>query len=366
MSGGLRLTGLLPSRPTLLAFALSRAIVLAAAVVAEGVLDRNPRLTSGADDPILQSLTAWDGWWYLGIARDGYRATPLGDGGLNIAFWPLYPVVVRILSLPWPGFDAVVGVVLSNLAFLVALALVERLGTVVLGEGRAVRGASLLALSPFGFVFSMAYPESLFLLLAVGACLAAERGRWPLAGVLIGLATLARFQGVVLLPTLAWIGYRRLEPSRRHRLAWLGLGPIAAAAFLGFTAIVVGRPDAYLEAQATWGRSGIGASAGPLSANLDWIRGSQLATYLAGIFLLVFVRVDRLRAPYASWPVMALVLEFASGNLVSVGRHLTVVVPFFWLLAGRGSWFGRVAWPVVAVILLAVLSGLVFAGWYVP
>ncbi len=364
--GATRLGDLLPSRPILLAFALSRAIVLVAALAAETVVARNPRLTSGADAPLLRSLTAWDGWWYLGIARDGYQATPLVDGYGNLAFWPLYPIVVRLLSLPWPALDGLVAVAISNLACLVALGLVERLGATVVGEARAVRGASLLALSPFGFVFSMAYPESLFLLLGVGACRAAERGRWAAAGLLVALATLDRPHGLVLLPTLFWIGLRDLEPSRRRRLAWLLAGPAVAVAFLGFAAVLAGRPDAYLEAQAAWGRSGVGGSGETLGASLDAIRGAQLATFLAGIYLLVFLRTDRLPFAYVLWPIATLLADFGSGNLVSVGRHLTVVVPYFWLLAGRRSWLGRVAWPTTSALLLFGFSLVSFAGWYVP
>ena len=128
-----RFVGLLPSRRILVAFAVSRLVVLAAAIAAETLVTRNPRLTSGADEPLLRSLTSWDGWWYLGIARTGYHAAPLVDNQPDYAFWPLYPAVVRLLSLPWPAFDGLVAVAVSNLAFLVALGLVERLGRLVVG-----------------------------------------------------------------------------------------------------------------------------------------------------------------------------------------------------------------------------------------
>jgi hypothetical protein len=358
------LSNALPSRPVLLAFVASRALVLATAVAAEAWVGRNPRLTSGSDAPLLRSLTAWDGWWYLGIARDGYSAAPLAGQGPNLAFWPLYPILVRLVSLPWPSLDSLLAVLLSNLAFLLALGLVERLGANVLADARATRGAVLLAISPFGFAFSMAYPESLFLLLAVAGCLAAERGRWALAGISTSLATLARLAGLALLPTLLWIGLNRWRSDWRW-IAWLGLVPAAALVFFAFTALLAGRPDAYLAAEAAWGRGGVASDPGSLASHLDWIRASQLATFLAAIYLLVFARVDGLPGRYLAWPIVALALEFASGNLVSVGRHLTVVVPFFWLLAGRRSRLGR-TWPLVSASLLVLASFVVFAGQYVP
>ncbi|HSS35277.1 MAG TPA: hypothetical protein VLR93_03300, partial [Patescibacteria group bacterium] len=68
------------TRALIAAIVVSRAVVLASAWVAEQVVTVNPKLTSGDGGPILRSLTAWDGWWYLGIARDGYHAAPLTDG----------------------------------------------------------------------------------------------------------------------------------------------------------------------------------------------------------------------------------------------------------------------------------------------
>ena len=58
----------------------SRLVVVAAALVAELFVPRNPLLTGGDGAPILESLTSWDGWWYLGIVRDG-GGNVLGGSG---------------------------------------------------------------------------------------------------------------------------------------------------------------------------------------------------------------------------------------------------------------------------------------------
>ena len=83
----------------------SRLVVLAAALVAELLVPRNPLLTGGDGAPILQSLTSWDGWWYLGIVRDGYHAAPLDGAYHDYAFLPLYPMLVRLLATPFPGWE---------------------------------------------------------------------------------------------------------------------------------------------------------------------------------------------------------------------------------------------------------------------
>ena len=193
----------------------SRLVVLAAALVAELLVPRNPLLTGGDGAPILQSLTSWDGWWYLGIVRDGYHAAPLDGAYQDYAFLPLYPMLVRLLATPFPGWEGLIAVLLSNVLFAVGIVLLVRLTAPRFGPAFAYRSAALLAIFPFSAVFSMAYAESLFIVLMLGAFLAAERGRAVPAGLLLALATLTRLQGA--------------RPDRAARLDPVGAGGPAAA-----------------------------------------------------------------------------------------------------------------------------------------
>jgi hypothetical protein len=350
------------------AVALSRLVVAAAALLAENVLSRNPKLISTETAPILRSLTTWDGWWYLGIARNGYHVAPIVDGYHDYAFLPLWPAIIRLFSWPWPAYAGLVSVVLANALFIVGLALLVRLGERVVGRERALVGAALLALLPFSAVFSMAYGESLFLCLSTGAFLAAERDRRALAGVLVGLAALARLQGAVLaLPV--WVllflrDGRRLRPSQ----AWLLLGPLAAAAFLLAVGVFAGGTGVYGAAQAAWGRSGVGGAApGQTLADLfSIVNAVQLATLIAAVFLLVYLRPDRIGVSYALLAVMSIGLVFASGSLESIGRHVTSAFPNSWLLAGRRARSFRIAWTVASAGGLLILSTAMFAGRFVP
>jgi hypothetical protein len=358
-------------RQVVLAFLVSRVVVLVAAVLAETVLPRNAALTSGDAGPLLRSLTAWDGWWYLGIARDGYHAAPLAGGYHDYAFFPLYPAVVAVLAWPWPALSGLIAVVLSNVLALLGLGLLVRLGERYLGAERASRAAALLAMAPFSFVFAMAYAESLFLVLSLGAFLAMERGHRAAAGVLIGLASLARLQGVVLALPLAllgwWLDGRRWRPS----LLWLGLGPLAVAAFFGYVAWLTGAVGAYGDAQAAWGRGGIGGdpSGGSLGSSLSWQNLVSLVTLLSAVFLLAFFRRDfprnRIPWPYALVPLLFIVAVFLSGILESVGRYVLLAFPLFWQLACRGPSFHR-WWFVASLALLFAAAAASFAGWMVP
>jgi hypothetical protein len=349
-------------------FIASRVVIVVAAIVAEYLIPRNPGLNPGADGPILRSLTSWDGWYYLGIVAGGYQADPVVDAYSNVAFPPLYPALIKLLSLPFPAYAGLVGVIVSNVAFLGALALLVRLGTPYLGRRRATLAAGLLVIYPFASAFAMAYTESLFLLLMVAAFLAVERGHRAWAGLFFALTVLCRLQGLALILPLAILMLRQDGWRPKASMAWLLLGPIAAVAFLGYIATITGSPTAFLDAQQAWGREGIGGVAPDktLGAALNPYLGALLITLLATVFLLVFVRVDRIPLEYALIPVLFIVAELSSGSLEAVGRITMAAFPLVWILANRRSIVARRAWPMVSVGLFAIVAVLSFGGYWVP
>lgn len=349
------------------AFLASRALVLAAAFAAEYLVIPNPVL-EGDGGPFLFSLTTWDGQFYLGVIRDWYHVEPVSGLYRDVAFLPLYPLIVRILSAPWPQFAELIAVLVSNATFLVALGVLARLGEPFLGRRRAVYAAALLAVYPFASVFAMAYTESLFLLLIVAAFLAAERRHRAWTGILLGLACLCRLQGLVLLLPLLLIQLRqdgwRLRPSN----AWLLLGPVATMAFLLYVGWLTGSPTGYLDAQRAWGREGFGGAAPneTIGAGVTPYQGVLLLTLCWSVFMLVWVRRDRLRAEYALVPVLFVAAELSSGSLEAVGRITMLAFPYVWLLANRRTNFARRWWPVLSAGLFTLVALLSFAGFWVP
>jgi hypothetical protein len=349
-------------------FVASRLLLVVAAVVAETLIPRNVALIPGDSAPILTSLTSWDAWYYLGIARDGYHVDPVAGEYRDVAFTPLYPLIVRVLSAPWPAFTGLVAVVFSNVTFLAALGLLARLGTPYLGRRRAALAAGLLAIYPFASAFGMAYTESLFLLCMVAAFLAAERHHRTWAGIFLALAVLSRLQGVGLILPLWVLMLRQDGWHVRASQLWLLLGPLAAVGFVAYIGWLTGSATGFLDAQRAWGRTGIGSSAPTetIAAKFSPYLGALVLTMIWSVALLIFRRVDRLRLEYFLVPVVFIVAELSSGSLEAVGRITMVAFPYAWILANRRSLFARRAWPVISAGLFVVIAILSFGGYWVP
>jgi Mannosyltransferase (PIG-V) len=285
-----------------------------------------------------QLLGAWDGVWYRHVAEHGYLLIPGRQS--DPAFFPLFPILMRAVhaaGLPVPVAEALI----ANLSFLVAVPAFHRLGRRLVSEEVALRGAVFLAIAPMGYVFSMAYPESLLLLLGVLAVLAALDGHWRLAAVLAGLSALTRPEGALLavvLGGIAWRTWASLDSARRGRaIAAVLAAPAAVLAFMGYLQWALGDIHAWSRAEQPWGRS-FGLD-GPLRAVEHLPRLLAYEPLLARDVVLLALEAALLvlaatrTALPREWVVagaFVLVLPVFSGTFESAGRFCLVALPCYW------------------------------------
>jgi len=346
-------------------FVVTRGALILVALFLESSIPLGYHGPTFSTAPILASLTGSDSVYLLGIARDGYHAEPVFRAFRDWAFFPLYPLVTRAFSVLTLGELALAGVLVSNLAFVAALAVLYALAIRHLEHDRAVRSLAFLALAPGAVAFAMAYTDSLFLLLAAGAFLAAEQRRWWMMAVLYGLATLTRLQGILLGIPLAILiagsnmptpdGWRSLIAWRTTRLAWLATGPLAFGVFAAYLGTTFGDPLGMFTAQRAWSQIGE-EPVGPVTPVLD--RFDPIVLLLVGVlclylFLFVFRRVDRPPAAYTALALVTVLTSLATGRLQSVGRYLVVAWPFSWALASRrAGWFELVGLAAFAALFV--------------
>jgi Gpi18-like mannosyltransferase len=153
------------------------------------------RAYESVTDLLFGTFAQWDSVWFLHIAEHGY------DSKQITAFFPFYPLVVHGLAEVVRS-TLVAGVLVSLAAGAVAAAVLARIARSVLGERTASDVVLFVALYPIAYVFTALYSDGLFLALAAGSFLAAQRRRSLQAGVLGGLAVGTRIVGLALLPAL--------------------------------------------------------------------------------------------------------------------------------------------------------------------
>lgn len=340
-------------------FLATRLIVLFVVLVLEGAIPLGYHGPTFTTAPILGGLTGEDSIYYLGIARDGYHLQPVANGHLDWAFFPLFPLATKVVSILTLGNVALAGVLVSNLAFLAAMFVLYRLSVIHLGHEIALRSTAFLAIAPGAVAFALAYSDSLFLLVALGAFLAAERRQLALAGVCYGLATLCRLPGLALgLPLIAVLMTDGGRPTRSW--LWLLLGPLALLGFYAYLGAVTGDFFANLTAQATWNIAPVLSDPTPVNTTDQPVAAFSIlpivliVTLLVYVFLFVYIRGDRIPLPYAILAAVSFGTVLASLRLQSVARYLVVAWPFSWILACRSSAWFRDAWPIVSTGLFTI------------
>jgi len=208
-------------------------------------------------NPVLNGWVRWDSGWYAAIADRGYPDPEQIVQGQprSTAFFPAYPLLIRIVAIP-VGDVHLAGLMIANVAFLLAVLLLYQMVAVSNGVPVARRTILLLLLFPFSFFFSAVYTESLFLLAAVAAFYFGQRRAWLLAGLFAALAGATRQAGVLVVAGLALLYLEQSSFDWRRPKAgawWILLGLAGPLAYMGFLIARHGDPFEFVAAQRAWG-----------------------------------------------------------------------------------------------------------------
>ncbi|MER5886920.1 mannosyltransferase family protein [Streptomyces sp. NPDC001941] len=198
--------------------------------------------------------TSWDSGWYLGIADHGYEqelGTRMDHN--NLAFFPLYPLLIKAVAAVTPGSRASVGLVLAVLFSLVAACGVYAVGERLHDRRTGTALALLWGATPVAVVQWMGYTESLFTALAAWSLYAVLGGRWAWAASLSVLAGLTRPTGVALAAAVTAAGLVAFARTRaRAPLTAALAAPLGWLAYVAWVGARVGRWDGYFAVQRLW------------------------------------------------------------------------------------------------------------------
>jgi Gpi18-like mannosyltransferase len=182
-------------------------------------------MDQGISHYFLEPWNRWDTQWYLKIAAQGYATD---DGSLG--FYPLYPLLVRVVGILLGGQWLLAALVVSNLAALGCYVILYQMVQREFGEETARKTLLWLAVFPTGFFLFAGYTESLFLLSVLLALQSARDGHWARAGLANGMAMLTRAPGVLLiLPLLVEFALQ----YRRGQVRWNSLFALGVVSSIG-------------------------------------------------------------------------------------------------------------------------------------
>src|SRR5215469_10377565 len=341
-----------------------------------------PALTNGWHNAVT-GCDKQDSMWFLQIAHHGYSVR-----NASAAFYPAYPLLIRLVGYLCFGHLLVAAYVVANGALLAALVVLYRLTEREYDLPTARRTVLYLCVFPTAFFLFDTYSEALFLLAVVGALALARSGRWGLAG-LVGIgATLTRSAGVaVVLALAAEAVHQAVEEHRGAHPARARLGlPLRTAVRLGASVLPLAGLGGYLLfwqlryhdwyrpirlENSNWGRvftapwqtlwHGLTmAWRYDQAGNAGWWT-LDFVLVAAGIVLGIWVAV-RARPAYAvyTWASILLFLcaAWPGRPLASDPRYLVTIFPLIWPLA----LLGRRPGAHQAVLGLSA-AGLAIVSW---
>ncbi|MCY7298889.1 MAG: glycosyltransferase family 39 protein [Ilumatobacteraceae bacterium] len=329
-------------------------------------------IPTSAVRPMMDVLTSWDGLWYLKIIRSGYPRVVQPNVTYDVsdaraAFFPAYPMLVRLVDKVLPGGDTVAALFTNFALGALAVLLVGLLARELFGVRVAERSMILMALFPGSFVLSFAYTEALLLTLAAGCMWFLFKRQWLLAGILAAAGTATRPNGIALVAACAIASFFAIRDRREWRsLVAPLLAPIGVIGFMLWIDAHTGERGVWFRVQTEAGGEGtsfgltairrtLKAFTHPLTSPTNTITAVSVVTL---VLLLWFLYRHRLPSYCNAYVVVVVLLMLLPSTVTARPRFLFTAFP---VLIAAAVWFERDKrdwWPYLIGACSAGLVGL--------
>ncbi len=306
-------------------------------------------------DPV--SLHArWDSSWYLDIAKNGYVFNG-AEKLSNVVFFPLYPLLIWVVSFIIGGNLILSGWILSTIFLFLALVYLLKLVREFHGEIDSQLTLLFLLIFPTAFFFNAVYTESLFLFLSTATFYYAFKKNFFLAGVFGFFSALTRITGLLLVIPLIWEYFRtyKFKQFLNKKLLSIFLVPLGTFSFFLFHYLRFGDFFLFFKVEKWWGRD--------FTLNKDhflMLTHPATANLILDVTFIVFAVIatffvfKKFRASYGLYMVATLIVALSTGTFMSIGRYIMVLFPIYILMASVKNQYQKLAYGFLSTLLLAM------------
>ena len=311
------------------------------------------------------SLGNFDGVHYLRIAQDGYVYQ------FTQAFFPFYPILIKLVSYLTFGNFLIAALLISNGAFLAGLLLFNKLVEKIYNQKIAFWACLFLIALPTSFYFGAVYTEGLFFLMIIGSFYLLERKKVFLASIVGAFASATRLAGVFLAPSA-------IMTKNLKSLIPLLFIPLGLLIYIIYLKIEYNNPFYFLTAQSIWGQERSTTEI-VLLPQVLWryikilltTKGLplfnamfELSATLFAITLLILA-TKKVKREWLIFSWLAVITPTFTGTLASMPRYILMAFPIYIVLAQIKSTVIKFVILAIFIVLLATTTLLFTRGYWV-
>lgn len=324
-------------------------------------------------------LAAQDSYHYLYIAHHWYDSNPSDDQYNFIVFFPLYPILVKLITFDF-SYVNLSALIVSNASSVIALFYLFKLAKLDFDDGVAQKVVLFLSIFPTAYFMSVPYTEGLFLALTIACLYYARLGKWPLAGVLGFLAALTRLGGLLMMPVLLveCLHQKGWKPRKivNLNLAWICLAFAGFLIYLGINYQVTDDAFMFVTIERVHWYSTLNPYSGFTTA-ISWAQHAAypnnlllgfapLAFAAFGLAMIVFGVIRRLPPSYLVCMLLSWMFAIAYSFWISPPRYVMAMFPMFILMGMlTRKKTVNIAITVVSAVLLCYFTELFSLGYTV-
>ncbi len=321
-------------------------------------------------NPLIWGWANMDGVHYLSIAQNSYFQ-------YEQAFFPLYPLMVRVIGNLIGGKYLYSSLLISHASFLMGLIIFYKLSIKIFSVDIARWAVIGLLLFPTSFFFVSVYTEGLFFFLIMACFYFFYERNWFLTGVFGGFATATRLVGIFILPALF---FNWIKEKKRSLSAFLGIvfSSSGLALYMFYLWNNYGDPLLFFHVQPAFGAGRSGGNIILLPQviyrylmifftarlSLDYLVALFEFFILFFAFYLLIKNFKKIPLSFQIFAWFSLLLPTLTGSLSSLPRYSLTIFPIFLALAFENKIF-KFIYLILSSILLFLLTSLFFRGYFV-